>query len=183
MLENDPEATPAGGGQPAAARPAPGEGPSGLSPRDAAILAFEARWWRTPGAKAQAIKDTFGLSTTRYHQALNRLLDSPAALAAEPVLVSRLRRIRESRRAERGGGFDVESGPDQASTGDRDRGLADRARAPEHRTPEHRPMTERPAGGAPAGGRAGGSPGETVRGGQLVGAGAVPAGGGRAARA
>jgi hypothetical protein len=44
-------------------------------------------------------------------------------------------------------------------------------------------MTERPAGGAPAGGRAGGSPGETVRGGQLVGAGAVPAGGGRAARA
>jgi len=179
VLENDPEATPAGGGQPAAARPAPGEGPSGLSPRDAAILAFEARWWRTPGAKAQAIKDTFGLSTTRYHQALNRLLDSPAALAAEPVLVSRLRRIRESRRAERGGGFDLESGPDQASTGDRDRTERPVGAPPVGAPPAGAP----PAGGRAAGGRAGGSYGESVRGGQLVGAGAVPAGGGRAARA
>jgi hypothetical protein len=62
------------------------------------ILAFERRWWRHAGAKEQAIRDTFGLTTTRYYQLLNRLLDEPAALAEDPVLVARLRRLRASRR-------------------------------------------------------------------------------------
>jgi Protein of unknown function (DUF3263) len=81
--------------------------PGGLSPRDAMILEFEARWWRTPGAKDQAIRDTFGLSATRYYQALNRLLDSPAALATDPVLLGRLRRLREGRRGARGEVFET----------------------------------------------------------------------------
>jgi uncharacterized protein DUF3263 len=68
-----------------------------LDPRDKQILAFERRWWRQPGAKEQAIRNTFGLSTTRYYQLLNRLLDQPAALAEDPVLVQRLRRLRTSR--------------------------------------------------------------------------------------
>jgi hypothetical protein len=71
-----------------------------LSDRDRAILAFEKQWWRFEGAKQQAIEQRFGLSATRYYQVLNRLLDDPAALAAEPVVVRRLQRQRQSRRAE-----------------------------------------------------------------------------------
>ncbi|MEU8069551.1 MULTISPECIES: DUF3263 domain-containing protein [unclassified Micromonospora] len=71
--------------------------PTGLTEREQRILAFEAQWWKHAGAKEQAIRDTFGLSATRYYQLLNALLDQPAALAAEPVLVGRLRRLRSSR--------------------------------------------------------------------------------------
>lgn len=68
-----------------------------LAARDQQILEFERRWWRRPGAKEQAIRDTFGLSPTRYYQLLNRLLDEPAALAQDPLLVGRLRRLRAYR--------------------------------------------------------------------------------------
>lgn len=70
---------------------------SGLTERDRQILAFERRWWRHAGAKEQAIRDTFGLSATRYYQLLNRLLDEPAAERDDPVLVHRLRRLRATR--------------------------------------------------------------------------------------
>ncbi len=50
-----------------------------------------------PGAKEQAIHDLFGLTPTRYYLRLNRLLDEPAATAHDPVLVKRLRRLRETR--------------------------------------------------------------------------------------
>ncbi|WDZ85616.1 DUF3263 domain-containing protein [Micromonospora cathayae] len=70
---------------------------SGLTEREIQILAFERHWWRHAGAKEQAIRDTFGLSATRYYQLLNALLDNPAALAADPLLVGRLRRLRSSR--------------------------------------------------------------------------------------
>jgi Protein of unknown function (DUF3263) len=69
----------------------------GLTERERQVLAFERQWWRRPGAKEQAIRDLFGLSPTRYYQLLNNLLDSPAALEHEPVLVKRLRRLRASR--------------------------------------------------------------------------------------
>ncbi|MBO4206545.1 DUF3263 domain-containing protein [Micromonospora echinofusca] len=74
-----------------------GDGADGLTGRERDILAFEQRWWRHAGAKEQAIRDTFGLSATRYYQLLNALLDKPAALAAEPLLIGRLRRLRASR--------------------------------------------------------------------------------------
>ncbi|WP_433313772.1 DUF3263 domain-containing protein [Micromonospora sp. CA-269861] len=69
----------------------------GLTERERAILAFEQQWWRHAGAKEQAVRDTFGISSTRYYQLLNGLLDNPGALAADPVLISRLRRLRSSR--------------------------------------------------------------------------------------
>ncbi|BCJ71419.1 hypothetical protein CS0771_09630 [Catellatospora sp. IY07-71] len=69
----------------------------GLDERERHILAFEKQWWRHAGAKEQAIRDSFGLSATRYYQLLNALLDNPAALELEPVLVGRLRRLRGSR--------------------------------------------------------------------------------------
>ncbi|WP_436837952.1 DUF3263 domain-containing protein [Micromonospora rifamycinica] len=68
-----------------------------LTERERRILAFEQQWWRHAGAKEQAVRDTFGLSATRYYQLLNGLLDRPAALAAEPLLIGRLRRLRASR--------------------------------------------------------------------------------------
>jgi hypothetical protein len=68
-----------------------------LSDRERDVLAFEKQWWRHAGAKEQAIRDRFGLSPTRYYQILNALLDRPAALAEDPVLVQRLRRLRASR--------------------------------------------------------------------------------------
>ncbi|MEV4627792.1 DUF3263 domain-containing protein [Micromonospora sp. NPDC049523] len=69
----------------------------GLTEREQEILVFERRWWKHAGAKEQAIRDSFDLSATRYYQLLNALLDNPAALAAEPVLVARLRRLRAAR--------------------------------------------------------------------------------------
>jgi hypothetical protein len=68
-----------------------------LSDREQQILAFEARWWKHAGAKEQAIRDTFALSSTRYYQLLNAVLDNPAAMEHDPVLVGRLRRLRSTR--------------------------------------------------------------------------------------
>ena len=76
--------------------PAPRTEP-GLTDREQQILAFEARWWKHAGSKEQAIRDTFGLSSTRYYQLLNGLLDNPAALEHDPVVVGRLRRLRSTR--------------------------------------------------------------------------------------
>ena len=75
-----------------------------LTERDRQILAFERQWWRHAGAKEQAIRDTFDLSSTRYYQILNGLLDNPAALAYDPVVVGRLRRLRSARSRSRGTG-------------------------------------------------------------------------------
>jgi hypothetical protein len=75
--------------------PVPSE-PS-LSERELKILAFESKWWRHAGSKEQAIRDTFELSSTRYYQLLNALLDNPDALVHDPVLVGRLRRLRSTR--------------------------------------------------------------------------------------
>lgn len=67
-----------------------------LTERQQRILEFERQWWRRQGAKEQAIRDTFQISATRYYQILNALLDIPDALAHDPVLVNRLRRLRAS---------------------------------------------------------------------------------------
>ncbi len=73
----------------------------GLERRDREILAFERQWWKYAGAKEQAIRELFDMSATRYYQVLNALIDTPAALAADPMLVKRLRRLRASRQRQR----------------------------------------------------------------------------------
>ncbi|MER7229781.1 DUF3263 domain-containing protein [Streptomyces olivaceus] len=75
--------------------------PGQLAVRERNILALERRGFPGPGAKERAIREELGLAPVRYYQLLNALLDDPHALAADPVTVNRLRRIRESRRAER----------------------------------------------------------------------------------
>ncbi len=76
-------------------------GTSGLSERDEQILAFERQWWKYAGAKEQAIRELFDMSATRYYQVVNALIDDPAALAHDPMLVKRLRRMRSSRQRAR----------------------------------------------------------------------------------
>jgi Protein of unknown function (DUF3263) len=73
----------------------------GLTRRDRDILAFERQWWKYAGAKEQAIRELFDMSATRYYQVLNALIDTPAALSADPMLVKRLRRLRASRQRQR----------------------------------------------------------------------------------
>lgn len=75
-----------------------------LSDTDQAILTFERNHWHYQGSKEQAIRDTFDIPVTRYFQRLNALIDDPEALAAHPVLVKRLQRIRDSRREARAAG-------------------------------------------------------------------------------
>src|SRR4051812_24595740 len=84
--------------EPAPGAPAPG---GDLSDREREILAFERQWWKYAGAKEQAVRELFDLSATRYYQVLNALLDRPDALAFDPMLVKRLRRMRASRQRAR----------------------------------------------------------------------------------
>jgi len=74
---------------------------SGLSDLESRILDFEASWWRFAGAKEGAIKELFELSAPRYYQLLNDLIDRDDAMAAAPMLVKRLRRLREARMSTR----------------------------------------------------------------------------------
>ncbi|TFC37638.1 DUF3263 domain-containing protein [Cryobacterium sp. TMT2-42-4] len=71
--------------------------PAGLSARDRSILAFERQGWQHAGAKEQAIRAEFALSAARYYQLLGAVIDSPLALAHDPMLVKRLQRMRDAR--------------------------------------------------------------------------------------
>jgi hypothetical protein len=92
--DNGPEGTDAAAGADAA-------NGAGLNRRDREILAFERQWWKYAGVKEQAIRELFDMSATRYYQVLNSLIDTPEALAADPMLVKRLRRLRASRQRQR----------------------------------------------------------------------------------
>ncbi len=72
-----------------------------LSELDRAVLAFERTWWTEPGAKDDGIRERLGLDPDAYAAALAALVDHPAALAEDPLLVKRLRRQRERRRRRR----------------------------------------------------------------------------------
>lgn len=83
---------------------------TGLSERDRDILEFERHWWKYAGAKEQAVREKFDMSSTRYYQVLNALIDSQAALEADPLLVRRLRRLRQQRQRQRSArrlGFEI----------------------------------------------------------------------------
>jgi hypothetical protein len=98
---------------PRAEQPSPGPAPvpeaaassaastAALPRRERDVLAFERQWWRHAGAKEAAIKEQFGLSATRYYQVLNAVIDRPEALAVDPLLVRRLRRMRATRQRQR----------------------------------------------------------------------------------
>src|ERR1700743_3682698 len=73
----------------------------GLTRREHDILAFERQWWKYAGAKEEAIKELFAMCATRDYEVLKALGVRPEALAADPMLVNRLRRLRASRQKAR----------------------------------------------------------------------------------
>lgn len=64
---------------------------------DLRLLDFEREWWRHAGSKEAGVKENFGISLSEYYERLNHLIDSDEALAAQPLLVKRLRRLRAQR--------------------------------------------------------------------------------------
>ena len=77
----------------------------GLSELETRVLEFEKQWWRYAGAKESSIKELFNLTPPAYYQLLNNLIDREEALLVQPMLVKRLRRLRESRTEARAAGF------------------------------------------------------------------------------
>lgn len=75
--------------------------PGDLTDRDRAILALEAAWPRHGGMKEETIREKLGMSSARYYQLLGRLIETEAALEADPLLVRRLRRLRDTKAAQR----------------------------------------------------------------------------------
>ena len=70
---------------------------SNLSDLEVRILDFERQWWKYAGAKDAAMRELFDLSTRSYYELLNNLIDREDALTASPLLVKRLRRLRQAR--------------------------------------------------------------------------------------
>jgi len=68
-----------------------------LTDLEMAILEFERNWWRYAGAKEASIKGLFDMDAPKYFRLLNDLIDREDALVASPMLVKRLRRLREAR--------------------------------------------------------------------------------------
>lgn len=72
-----------------------------LSEREQGIIDFERSWWAEPGPKEAAIRERFDVSPTRYYELLAGLIDSDDALAYDPLVIRRLRRLRDRRRKAR----------------------------------------------------------------------------------
>ena len=72
-----------------------------LTEREMAILDFEKSWWQARAPTETEIRERFNLSAARYYQLLNALIDRPEALEHDPLLVKRLRRLREQRQRTR----------------------------------------------------------------------------------
>ena len=87
---------------PGPSRERDGGPPEPLGEQERIVLAFERRWWRHAGAKEEAIRREFGVGPTAYYQLLSQLIDDPAAIAYDPMLVKRLQRQRAARRRPRG---------------------------------------------------------------------------------
>jgi Protein of unknown function (DUF3263) len=85
-----------------------------LGDREQAILDFERTWWTRDGLKDAMVEELFQLDLADYYQTLNELLDRPEALEYDPLVVRRLRRLRDRRRRARteSGSIALESGTD-----------------------------------------------------------------------
>ncbi|AXQ63901.1 helix-turn-helix DNA-binding protein [Gordonia phage Horus] len=64
---------------------------------DRRMLDLAGQRWNYPGSLEQKVRDEFGISLTRFWQRVNALIDTEEALAYDPVVVNRLRRLRTRR--------------------------------------------------------------------------------------
>lgn len=72
-----------------------------LNDEDVRILEFEQTYPQHSVQKEARLRREFGYSSARYYQILGTLIESPAALVAYPMLINRLRRVRDERRERR----------------------------------------------------------------------------------
>jgi hypothetical protein len=84
-----------------------------LTDHEQAVLDFERSWWTEDGVKEMLIEERLEMTSRRYYQVLNELLDRPDALDHDPMVVRRLRRLRDRKRRARldaaaGGRLEVE---------------------------------------------------------------------------
>ena len=85
-----------------------------LTDHEQAVLDFERSWWTEDGVKEVLIEERLEMTSSRYYQVLNELLDRPDALDHDPMVVRRLRRLRDRKRRARldaaaaGGRLEVE---------------------------------------------------------------------------
>ncbi|MCM3908102.1 DUF3263 domain-containing protein [Trueperella bernardiae] len=80
-----------------------------LTEVERSILDIERGWWRMAPTREQAIQRQLGMTASKYYLVLSRMLDEPRVWTADPALVDRLRRLRDSRLTERG--FDLPEVP------------------------------------------------------------------------
>jgi hypothetical protein len=68
-------------------------------PTPTEILDFEEAWTgrRDESAKEEAIRATLGIPPATFYMRLSRVIDTPEALEARPMLVKRLLRMRDER--------------------------------------------------------------------------------------
>lgn len=85
-------------------RPVLHRGAVDLTDLERALLALERDWWRDGASRAEAARRRLGLSAGEHARLAGALVDRPEAEAHDPVLVRRLRRMRDARRAERAAG-------------------------------------------------------------------------------
>ena len=72
-----------------------------LTVRDHMTLQLAAATYKYAGARETHVREQLGMSMPIYTRHLDVLLDDPAALAAYPLEVKRLRRLRDARRRTR----------------------------------------------------------------------------------
>ena len=72
-----------------------------LTDRERAILELERTWWTLDTPKDALVEERLGCTAETFYVELNALLDSADALAHDPLLVRRLRRLRDRRRRDR----------------------------------------------------------------------------------
>lgn len=76
-----------------------------LTDTEKAMLDTERVRWQYSGAKEQYVLDNFGMSMTRYYQAVNALIEREDALAYDPhtvrILLNRRTQRQRSRSARR----------------------------------------------------------------------------------
>lgn len=72
-----------------------------LSDRDKSILDFESQNPHHDGIKEEKIVRTYNMSATRYYQILGALIDHPEAQEYKPVMMNRMRRVRDENRWKR----------------------------------------------------------------------------------
>lgn len=72
-----------------------------LTERQRAMLDLERTWWTLDAQRDAAIRERFACSPETYYRELNELLDDADALEYDPLVVRRLRRLRDRRRRAR----------------------------------------------------------------------------------